>query len=156
MDPVIYLVLEMKKPGLRMVSQGDTAHRHTGRSFRHSHLLEHHPPWEWPPAAPAGRESGGGGAVTQGAATAQAHPAPRAPFQRVPVQVAAPKTWGPAAQSAHALLSLHIQIPQHSTFRALDRDSAGESVTLTLISSSRPPSRSRSLCRIGKGARKTE
>lgn len=69
--------------------------------------------------------------MTQGAATAQAHLAPRVPFQRVPVQVAAPKTWGPAAQSAHALLSLHIQIPQHSTFRALDQDSAGERVSYT-------------------------
>lgn len=87
------------------------------------------------PAAPTGRESGGGGAgaVTRGAATAQAHPAPRAPFQRDPVQVAAPKTWGPAAQSAHALLDLHIQISQHSTFtfRALNRDSAGEGVSCT-------------------------
>lgn len=71
--------------------------------------------------------------MTRGAATAQAHPAPRAPFQRDPVQVAAPKTWGPAAQSAHALLGLHIQISQHSTFtfRALNRDSAGEGVSCT-------------------------
>ena len=56
-DPVICLVLEMKKPDLRTVSQGDAAHRHTGRSFRHSLLPEHHPPWEWPPQLlPAGTQ----------------------------------------------------------------------------------------------------
>lgn len=54
-------------------------------------------------------------------------PSPR----RAPPEVAVPKTWGPAAQSAHALLGFHIQIPQHSTFRVLDRDSAREGVSYT-------------------------
>lgn len=83
------------------------------------------------PAAPAGRESGGGaaGTVIPGADLTHSTgtPGPR----RAPPEVAVPKTWGPAAQSAHALLGLHIQIPQHSTFRVLDRDSAREGVSYT-------------------------